>query len=907
MARPQVKSIGKYVGTKQHLGDCIGKGAFGKVYKGLNTETGQTVAIKQLSLMNVTEDKLKSIYKEINLLKKLSHPNIVKYVGNDDVDALSSDNHLCIVLEYVEGGSLASIIKKLGPLSEALVSKFVKQVLNGLCYLHSQGVVHRDIKGANILTTKDGEVKLADFGVATKLSETVKSMSFAGTPYWMAPEIVENGHGTSACDIWSLGCTVIELITGFPPYYDLDVMPALYRLVQDPHPPMPGGISGKLTDFLLACFQKEPLIRVSASELLNHKFILDTRESPGYTTVPTPTNVAEVDEEEELVDLDGVRVGSLVGHRRAVAHTEMEELGEESSDGEEDERKSLVTIVPQPQPSKNIRLKSSRSLFSKSTRMTSEDLSPLESPRGHEPPDSLSSDDSPKTQVQILSKQDLSTITLSLSVLNPNLLSVLQGLSEDMRESAILRKGIGECLPGLKVVLEETESAEVELAVLRVVRRSWEEDKEQRMGVFAAVGMLPTLYRCLTPFEAIEVKSEAAELVAALIKQSQRTRELFLAAGGAEQLPLFFVDSDCEDNQDLFLLGLECMHILLTQSGYSDHLLITWARSDAIDRMLLGLEAISHMESSCLEAVRLLEAFAQGPIPAVEKLAEMGNVDLIVSLIPSLPGNVRSGLFNVLNEICNEHSLHSRLENAGLIPELVSWVRLWPGSKAPLTSALMSLCRLSAARLEQAALAGFVPMVVEILKNKEEPFVEMGVAFLVGWIGASTATRKALREVNALDLMMEYLTSNYAERVLDGLSTWTMIDPEYCDLVLLRGDSIKRLANILIYGKKPEMELACLQRMLQSSERLCIALAKHKEFVDTVIGKLNAGAGVNVEKNCLEVLYHLCGRLHRPREFLDKYSVYPVLMRLLHVSQEEELVILEECATTLLQLYSQSA
>lgn len=83
MARPQVKSIGKYVHARQHLGECIGKGAFGKVYKGFNTETGQTVAIKQLSLMNVTEDKLKSIYKEINLLKKLSHPNIVKYVGED--------------------------------------------------------------------------------------------------------------------------------------------------------------------------------------------------------------------------------------------------------------------------------------------------------------------------------------------------------------------------------------------------------------------------------------------------------------------------------------------------------------------------------------------------------------------------------------------------------------------------------------------------------------------------------------------------------------------------------------------------------------------------------------------------------------------------------------------------------
>jgi len=802
-------------------------------------------------------------------------------------------------MEYVEGGSLASILKKLGePFSESLVSKFVKQVLSGLFYLHSQGVVHRDIKGANILTAKDGEVKLADFGVATKLSETVKSMSFAGTPYWMAPEIVENGHGTSACDIWSLGCTVIELITGFPPYYDLDVMPALYRLVQDPHPPLPSGISTKLTDFLLACFQKEPLIRVSASELLNHKFIVEAGDNNEYVSARDPECSEE--EPDSLVDLDEVRVGSLAGHRRSVAQTEMEE-----DESEQEESKGLVTVVPQPQPGKNVRLKSSRSLFSKSTRMTSDEILPLESPRYQH--DSLSSDDAPKTQVQVLSKHDIAAILASLSINNPRLIEVLTGLAEDMRENAALRQGSGECLLHLKDLLEETESAEVELGVLRVVKASWQEEREQRMALFAAVGLLPSLYKCLSPSEAVEVKREAAELVFALLKQSERTRELFLAAGGAEQLPLLFIDSDCEDIQDLFFLGLDCMRTLLSQSHYRDYLLSIWARSETIDRVLLGLDAVSYNETKCLEAVQLLQTFAEGPLPVLERLADPGNLDLIVSLLPSLPTAVRTALVDLVDQICAEHSLHSRLENSGLIPELVAWLRLWPNLKRPLTTALTSLCRLSAARLEQAALAGFVPIVVDVLKEREELFVEMGVGFMVGWISASQATRKALKEVNALDLLMEYLTSVHFERVLDGLSTWTMIDPEYCDLIFLRADNIRRLSNVLIQGHKPELELECLQRMLQSSERLCLALAKNREFVENVVEKLNAGAGVNMEKSCLEVLYHLCGRLHRPRELLDRYNVYPVLVRLLHVSQEEELVILEECATTLLQLYSQSA
>lgn len=806
-------------------------------------------------------------------------------------------------MEYVEGGSLASILKKLGgPLPEALVSKFVKQVLSGLIYLHSQGVVHRDIKGANILTAKDGEVKLADFGVATKLSETVKTMSFAGTPYWMAPEMVENGHGTSACDIWSLGCTVIELITGFPPYYDLDVMPAMFRLVQDPNPPLPSGISSKLTDFLLACFQKEPLIRVSASELMSHKFIEDAGENSEYEAVRAPDSASD-GEPDSIMGLDEVRVGSLAGHRRSIAQTEMEE----GSGQEEEEKKGLVTVIPQPQPDKIARLKSSRSLFSKSTRMTSDEISPLESPRYHDHHDSLSSDDAPKTQVQILSKHDVSAVVTSLSLNNPRLVETLADLAEDMRENAGLRKGVSEWLIHLKDLLEETENAEVQIGVLKVVKGSWEEDREQRMVLFAAAGALPALCRCFSPSEASEVKLEAAELILSVLAESERTRELFLAAGGAEQLPLLFLDSDCEDAQDLFLLGVDCMRALLAQNQYRDYLLSIWARSETIDRILLGLDAISHNEEKCMEAVQLLQTFSEGPLPVLERLADPSNVELIVSLLPSLSASVRSAIVSLVGQICTEHSLHSRLENSGLIPELVAWMRHWPHLKNPLTGALTSLCRLSAARLEQAALAGFVPLVVEILKDREEPYVEMGVGFMVGWISASQATRKALKEVNALDLLIEYLTSVHSERVLDGLSTWTMIDPEYCDLVLLRADNIRRLSNVLIQGHKPELELDCLQRMLQSSERLCLALAKNKEFVGNVVEKLNAEAGVNVEKSCLEVLYHLCGKLSRPRELLDRYNVYPVLMRLLHISQEEELVILEECATTLLQLYSQSA
>ncbi|KAF2100393.1 hypothetical protein NA57DRAFT_12354, partial [Rhizodiscina lignyota] len=253
------------------IGDCLGRGAFGSVYRAINFRNGETVAIKQIRLENLPQGELKVIMSEIDLLKNLDHPNIVKYHGYTRDSSV-----LNIILEYCENGSLHSILKNFGKFPEDLVAIYMSQVLTGLMYLHNQGVIHRDIKGANILTTKEGLVKLADFGVATKAS-TMNEASVVGTPYWMAPEVIELTGATTSSDIWSLGCTVIELLDGKPPYHKLQPMPALFRIVNDDHPPLPGGASPAVRDFLMQCFQKDPNLRVSAKKLLRHPWISSAR------------------------------------------------------------------------------------------------------------------------------------------------------------------------------------------------------------------------------------------------------------------------------------------------------------------------------------------------------------------------------------------------------------------------------------------------------------------------------------------------------------------------------------------------------------------------------------------------------------------------------------------------------
>ncbi|KAJ2700911.1 Protein kinase of the Mitotic Exit Network [Coemansia sp. IMI 203386] len=255
--------------TNYQLGNCIGRGQFGSVYRALDLETGQMVAVKQIPLDGQDSDDMDDVMQEVELLKSLSSPRIVRYHG-----FVRTDAHLNLVMEYVENGSLSATLKSFGAFPEKLVLAYAVKIIEGLMYLHGRDVVHCDLKACNILTTKKGNTKLTDFGVSLnlKLRKPDDESVVAGTPYWMAPEIIQLDGACMASDIWSLGCTVIELLTGKPPYSGLMQMQALYRIVEDDHPPIPEGISEELKDFLLLCFRKDPRDRPTAADLMSHRW-----------------------------------------------------------------------------------------------------------------------------------------------------------------------------------------------------------------------------------------------------------------------------------------------------------------------------------------------------------------------------------------------------------------------------------------------------------------------------------------------------------------------------------------------------------------------------------------------------------------------------------------------------------
>ena len=777
--------------------------------------------------------------------------------------------------------------------------------------MHSVGITHRDIKGANILTNSDGLVKLADFGVAAKLSnedaaignarppngeesagerrdvtdgedgtdemgattrergeggekeeEDSTDAAPAGTPYWMAPEVVELKNVTVASDIWSVGCVAIELLTGRPPYFDLQPLSAMYNIVQDPHPPLPTGISALLEDFLLQCFSKDPLQRPSARDLTKHGWIVESKRRmksiQAYSSNQFDTDIASVVDRllasdlasspsKEACPAGGARPDDRPGngcsapnelHAGNVIHaTRNNDCGDDSV-SETTMNRGNGEEAGAPSPSGNCEFL--RKVDSDPTGAAA--LSSLLVGRGII---GSAVDD----HVRGALAPDAADLVRQVESLRLAATSKERSLVQEAAAAASARTIDGYVsgdaslaitfyrADGLSCIREMLDSQSERLVapcfdlLLNLV--------ESDVGILEQVcslGLVPAAMRFALRTFSIDLRRRAAQLARLLVRGSSYSATLFVACQGIPFV-LALMEGDKDDLElssaavSVFWTIIQRATTLATEGtgggAWPNQYMRLMAHhdlpiklSDVLTRALAGPEHLQDATMFLEAAINLYAALCQGDKVVKARCSRPETASAVLAATIKLPTNMQRTILTAFVSLTSEESVISGLEEANGVAYAAAQLAREdaPDMQVAGVRALEHLCLLSHSRLDKAARAGAVPWLCSIATKQRDP---APLNLLSSMVHASDQARDIMWNAGAQNVMIDLLDEkSCVSTSLESLVCWVGRDPDRLEPTLGRASRGPFAAAAAVQGSTLKLCVYCCEPPVPAREEI---------------------------------------------------------------------------------------
>lgn len=773
-----------------------------------------------------------------------------------------------------------------------------------------------------------------------------------------------SGGKSTACDVWSLGCTVVELITGQPPYFDLEPMPALFRIVQDPHPPLPAGISPAMEDFLLLCFQKDPNLRSSAFDLMKHPLI---RSSENHDFLSIEKDIC-VEATDGMAEFLTQTMKFQLGKYPQELSTNSKATRQDFTEGKDNtisiqsgKSKHILDLVNQEANQNTVRMNVMQATPLQVNRinlaqfeekeskvgmvqMQNIDISKLNNRNISETLDlrNVSEDELEDPFADFIDDSDmkidhdqkiLDEITKQISHLQPvstefsKILKSIELLQDLLKRNpghidrVIAKHGVVLFMEMLGVPNED-----VLLALLKLLFNIGQMSFSFLQSL-CLVGLIPVITKFIRERYSYHIRMEASKFIrefctnrsfddktGVLMENQNNIKRIFIASGGLQSIVALIDQSNYETYKNLVRTGIDCIELILeTSTSLKSDFCRLFCKAGIVRPLMNVLvESDADMSSArSKEYVKricdiLLTFVNYGKNLVKSYLSRKSVVAAMLKILKSKDIVVKAKMLRVIQIMSSDDNFNQNVEKVGMMPVLVRLLESGvPDIEATTLTTLLNLFRVVKSRQEQMALCGIIPVAQRyVLNNHVARAIPLQI--LCDLAFTSAVSRTELRKHGAIEFYLELLNLPYwRARALDSIAAWLSADAFRVETILIQNQNLHRVIKAFEAADSNDLDniVKALSKIISGSKKINRALGKSSQFVDAFVSRLRKGKAV-IQKPLLEMIRGLMEQSFNPKTFGGKQGLDAVLMEL---ENENKSVIVQRLAEKILKDFVKSS